>query len=183
MQRGFYFDQSKCIGCFACVVACKDWHDIQDAQVHWIKLLTLENGKFPDVSVNFLVMNCFHCTAPACIEACPANAINKRSEDGIVMIDKERCLGKDECDLCLKACFYGIPQFGAKPNAKAQMCHFCSERWANHRKPICVEACPVEALDAGSVDDLEAKYGNIRSAVGFDYDARLQPSVIFKPGV
>jgi hypothetical protein len=41
----------------------------------------------------------------------------------------------------------------------------------------------VEALDAGPVDDLEAKYGNIRSAVGFDFDARLQPSVIFKPSV
>ena len=182
MQKVFYFDQSKCIGCFACTVACKDWHDIQDTRVHWLKLLTLENGKFPDVSVHFLLMNCFHCAVPACKEACPANAITKRPEDGIVVIDAERCLGKDKCDLCLQACPYGIPQFGSEPNAKAQMCHFCSARWADNRKPVCVEACPVDALDAGPMDELQARYGSIRSAVGFDYDAKLQPSVIFKPG-
>ena len=181
MQLGFYFNQSKCIGCFACVVACKDWYDIQDKDVSWIKLLTLENGKYPDVSVNFLVLNCYHCAEPACIEACPVRAIHKRAEDGIVVIDIEKCKGIDTCDLCRAACPYRIPQFGSKPNAKAQMCHFCLDRWVLNRKPVCVEACPVDALDAGPLDELKAKYGSITVAVGFDYVAKLQPSVIFEP--
>lgn len=182
MQLGFYFDQSKCIGCFACVVACKDWYDIQDKDVNWIKLLTLENGKYPDVSVHFLVLNCYHCAQPACMEACPVKAIIKRAEDGIVVIDREKCKGIDTCDLCRAACPYRIPQFGSEPNAKAQMCSFCLERWAQNRKPVCVQACPVDALDAGPLDELKAKYGSIKVTVGFDYDSKLQPSVIFKPG-
>ena len=183
MQLGFYFDQSRCIGCFACVVACKDWHDIQDKELNWIKLLTLENGKYPDVSVNFLVLNCYHCAKPACMEACPVGAIRKRAEDGIVLIDREQCTGINACGLCREACPYRIPQFGSETNAKAEMCHFCSDRWAEKRKPVCVEACPVEALDAGAFDELQAKYGSTQVAVGFDYVTKLQPSVIFGPSL
>lgn len=165
------------------MVACKDWHDIQEKNVSWITLLTLENGRYPDVSVSFLVLNCYHCAEPACIESCPVGAIRKRAEDGIVLIDREQCLGLNACHLCREACPYHIPQFGSEPNAKAQMCHLCLERWAEGRKPVCVEACPVKALDAGTLDELRAKYGSIRVAVGSDYVAKLQPSVIFKPGV
>ena len=183
MQFGFYFDQSRCIGCYACVVACKDWHDIQDKAVSWIRLLTFENGKYPDVSVHFLVVNCHHCAEPACVEACPVNAIHKRAQDGTVVIDRESCLGIDTCDRCREACPYHVPQFGSEPNARAQMCDFCLDRWAQNRKPVCVEACPVQALDAGPMDELKAKYGSIQEAVGFDYVTKLQPSIIFKPSV
>ena len=183
MQLGFYFDQSRCIGCYACVIACKDWHDIQDKDVNWIKLLTFEDGKYPDISVNFLVQNCYHCTEPACIPACPVTAITKRAEDGVVVIDRDKCKGINTCDRCREACPYHIPQFGSEPNAKAQMCNLCLDRWAQGRKPVCVEACPVKALDAGPVEGLEAKYGTIRTVVGFSYDAKLGPSVVFKPQV
>ena len=183
MQLGFYFDQSRCIGCFACVVACKDCHDIQDRGVHWIRLLTFENGTYPDVSVDFLVLNCYHCAEPACIESCPVGAIRKRAEDGIVVIDRERCLGVDACRLCREACPYHIPQFGSEADAKAQMCDLCLGRWAEGRKPVCVEACPVEALDAGTMGELKVKYDSIQTAAGFDYVIKVQPSVIFKPGV
>ena len=47
MQRGFYFDQTRCIGCFICCVACKDWHDIPAGPAHWLKVIPFEEGEFP----------------------------------------------------------------------------------------------------------------------------------------
>jgi anaerobic dimethyl sulfoxide reductase subunit B (iron-sulfur subunit) len=181
MQIGLYFDQSRCIGCYACVVACKDWHDIQDKEVNWMKLLTFENGKYPEVSVNWFVENCHHCAEPACIPVCPVDAITKREEDGMVVIDSSRCKGINFCDRCHKACPYHIPQFGSEPNAKAQKCDFCLDRWEQGRRPVCVDACPVNALDAGPLEELEVKYGNGKKIIGFTYHKDLSPSVIFKP--
>ena len=47
-QMGFYFDQTRCTGCYACVVACKDWHDIDAGPVSWMRVNTIEKGKFLD---------------------------------------------------------------------------------------------------------------------------------------
>lgn len=98
-----------------------------------------------------------------------------------MVVDKEACLGKDECGArCYKACSYKVPQFGAEPNAKMQKCDMCLERWSVGKKPVCVAGCPMRALDAGPMPELEAKYGKNREAISFTYNARLQPSVIFK---
>ena len=97
------------------------------------------------------------------------------------MVDREACLGKDNCDLCLQACSYDAPQFGDEGNAKVQKCHFCLDRVAENRKPTCVDACPLRALDAGPIEELRAKYGDIREAEGFAYSEELMPSVVFKP--
>jgi anaerobic dimethyl sulfoxide reductase subunit B (iron-sulfur subunit) len=113
--------------------------------------------------------------------ACPAGAITKRKEDGIVIVDQAKCLGKDQCDLCLQACPYGAPQFGAEPNAKMQMCNFCLDRLKEGKKPICVAGCPMRALDAGPIDELRAQYGDKTEAVAFTYSPDLKPSVVFKP--
>jgi len=108
------------------------------------------------------------------------NAISKREEDGIVVVNREACLGKDSCGICLDACPYEAPQFGIEENAKVQMCNLCIERWSEDKKPICVASCPTRALDAGTTEELEAKYGRTRQAVGFTYDDKLRPSVLFR---
>ena len=54
MQMGFYFDQTRCTGCYACVVACKDWHDVPAGPASWRKVATIEEGNFPDLFVAFL---------------------------------------------------------------------------------------------------------------------------------
>lgn len=180
MQTAFYFDQTRCHGCFTCAVACKDWHDIPAGPVSWRKVTTIENGKFPSVFVAFLSLSCCHCAEPACASACPVNAIAKREEDGIMAVDRDRCLGKNKCDLCLQACPYQIPQFGAEDNAKMQMCNFCLDRLAENKKPICVDACPMLALDAGPLSELRAKYGDRKEAVGFAHSPQVAPSVVFK---
>jgi anaerobic dimethyl sulfoxide reductase subunit B (iron-sulfur subunit) len=180
MQLGFYFDQTRCTGCFACVVACKDWHDVPAGPASWIRVIALEKGKYPDLFVAFLAMTCLHCLQPKCVAACPVNAITKREQDGIVIVDREACLGKD-CALCLDSCPYGAPQFGAEENAKMQKCDLCMERWTEGKKPVCIDACPMRALDAGSVEELTARYGDVREAEGFVYSEDLAPSIIFKP--
>lgn len=180
MQMGFYFDQTRCTGCYSCGVACKDWHNIPAGSANWTRVITIEKGKYPDLFVTSLTTGCYHCAEPACVSACPVGAISKRKQDGIVVVDREACLGKDNCDMCLQACPYDAPQFGAEENAKMQKCDFCLVRLVENKKPICVDACPVRALDAGPIEELRAKYGNIREAEGFVYSDELIPSVVFK---
>jgi anaerobic dimethyl sulfoxide reductase subunit B len=182
MQIGFYFDQTRCTGCGACQVACKDWHDIPAGPEKWIQPLYTEKGKFPEVFVSYRVATCWHCRTPVCIPACPADAIAKRREDGIVTVNAEACLGTDHCDRkCLKACPYDAPQFDDIPNARMHKCDLCLDRRLDGKHPICVEACPTRALDAGPMEALRQKYGTIQEAEGFSYSQRVAPNVIFKP--
>lgn len=181
MQYGFYFNQNRCTGCFACVVACKDWHDVPAGPASWMRVKTIEKGRYPDLFVTFLPMACYHCLKPACVSACPVNAITKRPNNGIVTVDGEACLGKEECGLCLEACAYQAPQFGAEQNARMQKCDLCLDRLAEGQKPVCVDGCPTRALDSGPIDELRAKYGDVRNAEGFVYSEDLIPSVTFKP--
>ncbi|MFC1874130.1 4Fe-4S dicluster domain-containing protein [Chloroflexota bacterium] len=182
MQLGLYFDQTRCTGCGACLVACKDWHDIPAGPEKWIRLGYIEKGKYPDVFVAYLVSLCYHCLDPVCIPACPPDAITKRDSDGIVIVNQETCIGKDECkSKCLTACPYNAPQFAPEPNAKMRKCNLCLERWQENKMPICVESCPTRALDAGPLEDLKKNYQNTSAAEGFVYSKRVAPAVIFKP--
>jgi len=183
MQLAFYLDQTRCTGCYTCVVACKDWHDVPAGPASWMRLVTIERGKYPTPFLAYLPSACYHCAEPACIPACPVNAISKREQDGIVVVDRGTCLGKDSCQLCLEVCPYHAPQFGAEENAKMQKCDFCIDRWQEGKKPICVDGCPTRALDAGSIDEMKAKYGEANDAVGFIYSEELKPSVVFQPKV
>lgn len=183
MQLAFYFDQTRCTGCYTCVVACKDWHDVPAGPASWRRVTTIEKGKYPELFVAFLSISCLHCAEPACVAACPTDAISKRNKDGIVIVDQEACLGKDSCGFCLSACPYGAPQFGPEDDAKMQMCNLCLDRWQEGKKPVCVAGCPTRALDAGPIEEMESKYGKIREAAGFVYDQKLQPSIIFKPKI
>ncbi|MBI2855017.1 MAG: 4Fe-4S dicluster domain-containing protein [Chloroflexi bacterium] len=181
MQIGFHFDQTRCTACFTCIVACKDWHDVPAGPASWLRLKTMEKGQYPDLFVANLAVPCYHCAEPACVSACPVNAISKRPEDGVVVVDSDLCLGKDKCDTCRQVCPYGSPQFGAEENAKMQKCDLCLDRWSENKKPICIDACPMRALDAGPIDELRAKYGASHEAEGFVYSKDLQPSIVFKP--
>lgn len=180
-QMGFYLDQTRCIGCYTCSVACKDWNNNQ-ASVNWRKVKVVEEGVFPKLFLAYLSIACNHCANPSCLKACPVGAIIKRDSDGIVLVNSDKCIGKDECGAkCLKACPWDIPQFGNEKNPKMEKCNFCFERLEQGQQTICVEACPMYALDAGSIDQLRNKYGNITEAEGFKYFKNIGPSNLFKP--
>ncbi len=182
MQIAFFFNQTRCTGCGACQVACKDWHDIPAGPINWMRVLYIEKGKFPNVFVSYTTFPCYHCLEPLCAQVCPVDAIVKREEDGIVIVDGEVCLGNEECDVkCLKACPYDAPQFGIEKGAKMSKCNFCLDRWKQKRLPVCVEACPTRALEVGWLDELVAQYGDTREAEGFNYSKRAKPAGIFKP--
>ncbi len=163
MKLAFYFNDARCTGCYACVVACKDWHDIPAGPVFFRRVVITEQGRFPRVSVRFVSTACHHCDKPLCIAACPAGAIRKRAKDAIVVVARELCLGREACGgACQKACPHGAPQFGAEPNPRMQKCDLCCDRWAEGKRPICVEACPMRALDAGDQDIFESPYGRVK---------------------
>jgi len=182
IQVGFYFDQTRCIGCSACVIACKDWHDIPAGSENWMRIRYNERGKFPNVFVSYLINPCFHCEDPVCIPVCPVGAIIKREEDGIVIVNSDLCLGNEECDSkCLKACPYNTPQFGSKKGAKMRKCDYCLDRHLEGKLPVCIETCRTRALDAGNMEELKSKYGQIKETDNFIYSERTKPSIIFKP--
>lgn len=181
MQRGFYFDQSRCTGCYACEIACRDWHDIQDTTVKWRRVSATEQGEYPNVQLSYMSLSCLHCAHPACREACPSDAIHKRESDGTMLVDADTCLGLDACGACRAACPYGAPQFGAGPDAKMQMCTMCHDRLEKGEAPVCVGACPMRALDCGDLEDLQKKYGSSSAVRGFCSSAQTHPSIIIKP--
>ncbi len=182
MQMAFYFDQSRCLGCYTCKVACKDWHDVNAGSAQWRRVTAMEWGTYPKVFLAYLSISCNHCDKPACSDACPQGAITKRQEDGIVVVDKEICLGGSDCDrYCLEACPYDAPQFGDEEDPKMQKCDCCLDRLSEGKKPICVDACPIRALDADPLDELKERYGDIKEANGFSHDKTVKPLIRFKP--
>jgi anaerobic dimethyl sulfoxide reductase subunit B (iron-sulfur subunit) len=179
---GFYFDQTRCTGCYTCSVACKDWHDIDAGPVNWMRVEVIEKGIFPDLFAAWLATPCFHCENPPCVQACPENAIRKREADGIVEVDSNKCAGSGKCPKkCLKACPWNAPQFGPEDNARMQKCDFCLERLEKGKSPICVEACPMYAIEIGPLHELRNRFGQEIDASGFRYNRRFKPSVVFRP--
>lgn len=181
-QIGLFFDQTRCTGCYTCVVACKDWHDIKAGAVQRMRIIPIEKGVFPELFVAYLALACCHCENPPCVTVCPADAITKRATDGIVLVDRDKCLGRQECHAaCLKACPWDTPQFDPAEGGKMEKCDFCFDRLDNGQQTICVEACPTYALDAGPLTELVEKYGPEVEATGFSYQEKFRPSVLFKP--
>lgn len=99
MQTGFYFDQSRCTGCFTCSVACKDWHDTPAGPANLMRIQYREEGKFPKIFVSHVASPCYHCAEPLCSFVCPNEALIKREEDGIVIVDREKCREEKTCGI------------------------------------------------------------------------------------
>ena len=98
---GMAIDLQKCIGCYACMIACKQEHFLPP-EMFWSRVLIGETGIYPLVSKQIYPVNCNHCKEAACVKACPTRATTRR-EDGIVIIDPNKCVG---CRYCIVACPY-----------------------------------------------------------------------------
>jgi len=106
-------DLKKCIGCYSCVIICKQDHFLPP-DMFWNRLLTTENGKYPQVKKRVIPVLCNQCKEPPCVKACRIGATSIRS-DGIVEIDHEHCAGYRDC---VSACPYHQRTFYAD-DAKA----------------------------------------------------------------
>jgi anaerobic dimethyl sulfoxide reductase subunit B (iron-sulfur subunit) len=76
-QYGFFFDQSRCTGCRDCTVACKNWHQLPPGPLKYLKVYEYEKGSFPLIRLHYQWVPCYHCEEPACVSACPADAIHQ----------------------------------------------------------------------------------------------------------
>jgi anaerobic dimethyl sulfoxide reductase subunit B (iron-sulfur subunit) len=147
-QYGFYINVDRCVQCHACEVACKAWNGLAPG-IAWRRVADFWAGDFPKVSNQTVSFSCMHCGKPACVEVCPSNALSKRAEDGIVVVDQSKCIA---CGSCSEACPFDVPQYGV--SGTMQKCDLCLERIEKQRQPVCVATCPGEALKFGNMEDL-----------------------------
>lgn len=179
VQYGFFFDQSRCIGCHACAVACKDWNKIPPGPVKWLRVYEYEKGVFPDVEQKIVFVPCYHCENPACINASSARGIYKEEKYGAVLIDPNKASNLRDA---AAACPYGAIVFESDASdAKASKCTMCIDRLEQGKLPACVEICPMRALDFGPLDKLERKYGANRQLEDMPSSEITRPAIIFKP--
>lgn len=182
-QLAFCIEQNMCTGCKACQVACKDKHDLEVGQL-WRRVEEMSGGKYakkgsgfkPGIYAFWTSISCNHCEKPVCVEACPKDAIYKREEDGIVVINKEECIG---CRSCEQACPYGAPQFNPEEK-KMGKCDFCIDLIEQGKDPECVAACPMRAIHYGELKDLKNKYKGTNKTEGLP-EPKTKPALIIVP--
>ncbi len=136
----FVIDQSRCIGCEACVHACEECGTHRGTS-----LIHLEEID-PGITTQTAPMVCMHCEDPTCAKVCPADAI-KQNELGVVQSAlKPRCIG---CSNCVLACPFGVPRYFPEPD-QMMKCDMCFDRTSQGLAPMCASVCPSEALWYGT---------------------------------
>jgi sulfite dehydrogenase (quinone) subunit SoeB len=124
--------------------------------------------------------SCLHCETPACVTVCPTGASYKRAEDGIVLVDEDKCIG---CKLCSWACPYGAREY-SEVEGVMKKCTLCIDRIYNEhlaeeeREPACVQACPTRARHFGDLGDPESPVSKLVAARG---GVDLMPQMGYRP--
>lgn len=190
---GLVIDLDTCVGCQACVTACKGWNDqgngLSDQQpyganpsgtfLNRVHSYQVEVPDGPAQVVNF-PRSCLHCADAPCVTVCPTGASYKRSEDGIVLVNEDACIG---CGLCAWACPYGAREMDADQGVMKK-CTLCVDRIYNEnlpeedRVPACVRTCPTGARHFGDLSDPESAVSQLVQARG-GYE--LMPGLGTKP--
>lgn len=195
MSYMFYFDQTRCTGCKACLAVCKDWNGVNPGPDNYrVKDAAEFDGNTGyDFKVKNFTHGCFHCEEPGCMKACPSGAIKKDKKTGAVLIDRTVCIGAEQC---VGACPYGnvyimgdVQEPEKDPSWKtrhpAQKCTMCYDRLAEGKKPACVAACPQRALDLGTKKYLQKEYGDkgalVRELAELLTYEETKPSILCRP--
>ena len=144
----FYFDMTSCIGCKACQMACKDKNNLPIGTLYRT-VSSYETGDYPMPMVYHTSLTCNHCVDPACVKYCPTGAMYK-TEEGVVLHDDDVCIG---CQTCVKVCPYGVPKYLEDKNITGK-CDSCIGIRKDGGLPQCVAACPMRALDFGTVEEI-----------------------------
>jgi molybdopterin-containing oxidoreductase family iron-sulfur binding subunit len=117
----------------------------------WNEVLPFVDGEYPNVNETMIPRPCMHCDDPACVKVCPVQATYK-NEEGVVLIDYERCIG---CRFCTVACPYQVryfnwfvpewpealkahlnpdPEVAPRPKGVVEKCTFCAQRLRKARE-------------------------------------------------
>lgn len=175
--KGILYDATVCIGCKACMAACKEYNnlpadrstpeslwdnprDLSAKTVNIVKLYRNGTAQVKDREINgysYVRRFCMHCVDPSCVSACPVTALTKDPLTGVVRYNKDNCIG---CRYCQIACPYNIPKFQwDQAFPQIVKCQLCDHRIAKGGYAACCEFCPNGASIFGNVQDLrqEAK--------------------------
>jgi Fe-S-cluster-containing dehydrogenase component len=160
---GLLYDATKCIGCKACVVKCKEINKLPaDTQGYGGGLYDAPdslNGTTKNViqlykaaeEQSFVKKQCMHCIDPACVGACMLGALQK-GKFGVVSYDADQCVG---CRYCQTVCPFNVPQFQwSSITPRIVKCELCKDRLAEGKEPGCTEVCPRKAVIFGNYSDL-----------------------------
>ncbi len=183
-KYGMVLNLDRCIGCYACVVACKMCYGTRPG-VNYNAVNKVEYGEGQDARQRYVLTMCMHCDNPHCVDVCPTGATWK-TEEGPVVIDYEACIG---CGACVNACPYearhlvvddetsfegSVAPYEEESSARlnvAEKCTFCYERVKNGDQPMCTVFCPGQCRIFGDVEDPESdisKYIAERGAVNIE---------------
>jgi len=184
-QLGLVIDTDTCVGCHACVVSCKEWNTsglvapLSDQNpygagqsgtfLNRVHSYEVRDESFGELSRTvYLPKSCLHCSDAPCVTVCPTGASYKREEDGIVLVDEDKCMG---CGLCAWACPYGAREMDQHANVMKK-CTLCVDRIYNdtldesERVPACVAACPASARHFGDFADPESNVSRLTKERG-----------------
>lgn len=143
-------DELLCIGCEACVKACKETNNVPDGVTRLEIIRSEPIGEFPDIRYSFFRKSCQHCENPSCVNVCPTGASYIDKDTGIVDVNPDRCVG---CQYCIAACPYKV-RYVDPLTKSADKCDFCRKsKLADNELPSCVQACPKQALIFGDLND------------------------------
>jgi Fe-S-cluster-containing dehydrogenase component len=143
--KSIFLDPSRCIGCRACVAACRECDTHKGESMIYIDYLERRNTVASSPTV------CMHCEDPLapCAQVCPAQAILV-SPDGVVQsADETRCI---YCENCGYACPFGIPKFNIAGHYM-QKCNLCYDRTSQGKGPMCATVCPTQAIFYGTYEE------------------------------
>ncbi|MGL5948817.1 MAG: 4Fe-4S dicluster domain-containing protein [Aeromonas sp.] len=150
VRYGMLHDETACIGCTACVEACREVNAVPEGVTRLAILRDGPYGEYPEGEYRFFRKSCQHCDNAPCVHVCPTGASHKREADGIVDVNADLCVG---CMYCLAACPYQV-RFINPVTKVADKCDFCRKtNLAQGKPPACVESCPTKALVFGNLDD------------------------------
>ena len=166
-------DIAKCVGCFNCMVACKDEHvgnswlpytDDQEKHVQkWISPVKYERGTAPFTEMFYVTQFCQHCGDAKCMKEFP-DAVSRR-DDGIVLLDADKAKGNKAL---VDACPFGSISWNEELQT-AQKCTMCAHLLdGGWKEPRCVQACPLRALSV--IDSESAEFEEMTKT-----PQRLQP--------
>ena len=148
MRYGMVIDLRRCVGCNACTVACKQSNGTPPG-MFYSHVSLREEGAYPNATARYTPMLCGHCEEAACVSVCLTGASYRDEKTGMVLVDKEKCIG---CKYCMMACPYGVRSWNAAEKC-AEKCTLCGHLTSQDKLPACVKSCAAGARFYGDLDD------------------------------
>ncbi len=149
-------DTKVCVGCGACVVACKTENEVPEGR-HRDWVVEEVSGTFPNLEMEIRSERCNHCSEAPCVSACPTGASHyKEGTENLVLVEPGKCTG---CKACKAACPYEA-RF-TMPDGYVSKCTFCSHRLEKGEAPACSTVCPAKAIYFGDVNKPVSKVSRL----------------------